>query len=438
MVKMKLSHITIITLLCVNVWAQDVPQKRIYEEAQKSYNTGDFKTAYGMFEELSLANPQSAEYNFFLGRCALELKQYDQALTAFDRVLMLNPTHTRTHMELARLHFETAHFEQAQAELDSVLKENIPTNVRDIALAFKTRINELATRHTFNGALIVGGGYDSNANNDIGHKEFIIPAFNIPITGNNKVSDSNVFATMVLNHTYDFGERKGWTLENSFVAYDKLNTKLSNNNLTLFSLNTAPVWSEGSYRFSFPISYDRVYLDGKGYLYNLSASAKASYLIDATSQIEGGYTYKRGYYDSDETQDVTANTVFASYKKAIGEDPIMLSLNTSYTSNAEVNKGRTDVASTGYSYGIELAKSFKNGLRTSMSYSGSSTDYDATDVLFGTKRADTRDEYEWGMGYSIRKDLLINVTLTYAKNNSNHDPFNYDKITALLNAVYTF
>ena len=435
---MKLSHVTLIALLSVSLYAEGAPAERIYQEAQQSYNAGDFKTAYGMFEELSLANPKNAEYNFLLGRCALELKKYDEAITAFDRVLILNPAHTRTHMELARLHFETSHFEQAQAELDSVLKENIPSNIRDVALAFKTRINELASRHTFNGALVFGGGYDSNANNDIGRKEFIIPAFNIPITGSDKTSDSNVFATMVLNHTYDFGERGGWALENSFVAYDKLNTKLSKNNLTLFSLSTAPTWSEGSYRVSFPLSYDRVYLDGKGYLYNLSASAKASYLIDATSQIEGGYTFKRGYYDSDETQDVTANTVFASYKKALGEDPIMLSLNTSYTSNAEVNQGRTDVANTGYSYGIELAKSFKNGFRTSVGYTGSSTDYDKTDVLFGTKRADTRDEYTWGMGYSIRKDLLINAIITYAKNDSNQDPFTYDKITALLTAVYTF
>ena len=435
---MKLSHITIITLLCVNVWALEAPQQKMYEEAQKSYNAGDFKTAYGMFEELSLTNPQSAEYNFLLGRCALELKKYDEAVTAFDRVLILNPSHTRTHMELARLYFEINRYEQAQAELDSVLKENIPSNIRDVALAFKTRINELASRHTFSGALILGGGYDSNANNDIGRKEFIIPVFNIPTTGSDKTSDTNIFATMALNHTYDFSERGGWTLENSFVAYDKLNKKLSKNDLTLFSLSTAPTWSEGSYRVSFPLSYDRVYLDGKGYLYNLSASAKASYLINATSQIEGGYTYKRGYYDSDETQDVTANTVFVSYKKALGEEPIILSLNTSYTSNNEVNQGRTDVANTEYTYGIELAKSFKNGFRTSVSYTGSATDYDKTDVLFGTKRADTRDEYTLGMGYSIRKDVLINATFSYAKNNSNQDPFTYDKITALLSAAYTF
>lgn len=435
---MKLSHLTIIALLLVNLLADSVPDKRILEEAQKSYSAGDFKTAYGMFETLSLESPNNAEFNFLLGRSALELKMYDEAITAFDRVLILNPSHTRTHLELARLYYEQKRFESAQIELDIVLKDNIPANVRDIALAFKSRIDENLVRHTFSGALIIGGGYDTNANNDIGRKEFIIPAFNIPITGSEKLSDSNIFQTAVLSHTYDFGEKGGWALENSFVAYNKMNSKQSANDLTLFSMTMSPTWSEKEYKLSFPLSYDRIFLDGKGYMYNLSSTAKASYLVDATSQVEGGYTYKRGFYNADETQDVLSHTFFASYKKAFGDDPILLSLTTSYSSNSEVNQGRTDVASSGYSYGIELAKAFKNGFKTSLSYAASTSDFEDMDVLFGTKRADTRDQYELMIGYEIQKDLTVNATATYAKNSSNHDPFNYDKITALLTLMYTF
>lgn len=435
---MRLSHITIIALLSINLMAESIPDKRIYAEAQKSYNAGDFKTAYGMFESLSLESPDNAEYNFLLGRSALELKMYDQAITAFDRVLMLNPSHTRTHLELARLYHEQQQFESAQIELDIVLKENLPSNVRDIALAFKSRIDESLTRHTFSGALIIGGGYDTNANNDIGKKEFIIPALNIPIAGNDKVSDSNLFATAAFTHTYDFGERGGWALENSFVAYDKINKKQSQNDLLLFSATVAPTWSEKEYKLSFPLSYDRVYLDKKGYMYNLSATAKGTYLIDPTSQIEGGYTHKKGYYDTDEAQDVIAHTFFASYKKALGDDPIIVSFNTSYSDNSEVKQERTDVASSGYSYGIELSKAFKNGFRTSAGYTASTNNYKDIDVLFGTKRADTRDQYELGIGYEIQSNFIINTTVTYAKNSSNHDPFNYSKTTALLTAMYLF
>jgi hypothetical protein len=293
-------------------------------------------------------------------------------------------------------------------------------------------------RHTFGGALIVGAGYDSNANNDIGRKEFIIPSFNIPIMGNKEASDSNIFATLLLNHVYDFGDRKGWTLENSFVTYSKTSKEYSNNNLALFSLSTAPTWSEDSYRLYFPITYDRIFLDQKGYLYNLSSGVKGTYMLDATSAIDGGYIHKRGYYDNDESQDSASNTLLASYKKAFGTNPIMLSLNSSYTSTSALNNGRTDIESSGYSYGAEIAKKFINGIRTSVGYTRSSTDYDMVDALFGTKRSDSRNEYELGLGYGISNNLVLNTSFSYAKNNSNHDPFNYDKVTALANAILSF
>lgn len=437
---MKPLHVTLLSsLIASSLFAQTIPSERVYQEAQKSYNAGDFKTAYGFFETLSLENPENPEYNFLLGRSALELKMYDEAVTAFDRVLMLNPSHTRTRLELARLYFETKEYEQASHELELVLKENIPQNVRDIATAFKTRIDESKNKHSFSVALIVGAGYDNNANNDIGKKEFIIPSFNIPITGNDKVDDSNLFATMVLNHSYDFGEKGGWSLENSLVGYNKTNIDLTQNNLNLFALSTSPIYSHESLRLSMPLNYDRVYLDGKGYMYNLSATLKGAYLLDATSQVEVGYLHKRGYYDEDEGQDVKGNTFFGSYKKAFGEnEPLLLSLSTSYSDNAEVNSGRTDVASTGYSYAIELSQSFKNGLKPSVSYTYSTTDFEKVDVLYGTKRSDSRDEYELGLGYTIKENMLINASVTYSKNSSNHDPFNYDKITALMSAVFIF
>jgi tetratricopeptide (TPR) repeat protein len=436
---MKPLHVSLIALLSINLMASSIPAQQRYQEALKSYNGGDFASAYSHFETLSNEHLENAEYSFLLGRSALELKKYDQALIAFDRVLILNPSHTRTRLELARLYYEVKQYEQASRELDLVLKENIPQNIRDLATAFKSRVDESKSNHRFSVTLVVGGGYDDNANNDIGKKEFIVPSFNIPISGNEKVSDSNLFATMVLNHVYDFGDKGGWSLENTLVGYNKLNIDLTKNNLTLFSVSTSPVYAHESYRISMPLNYDRVYLDGKGYMYNLSASLKGAYLIDATSQVEAGVMHKRGFYDKDEGQDVKGSTLFATYRKAFGdEEPLMLSLSTSYSDNAAVNSGRTDVASTGNSYSIELSQSFKNGLKPSLSYTYSTTDFDKVDVLFGTKRADSRDEYEVGLGYVVEDNILINATVTYAKNHSNHDPFTYDKMTALLSAVWSF
>jgi len=111
-----------------------------------------------LFEKLFEETPASAEINFFVGRCALELRHYDEAIAAFDRVLILNPKHTRTHLELARLYFERQQLELAQTELDIVLNEQLPNDIRDVATAFKRQINERRNPHKIAGALIVGGG----------------------------------------------------------------------------------------------------------------------------------------------------------------------------------------------------------------------------------------------------------------------------------------
>lgn len=435
---MKLSFITLATLISMELLASGVPNQRIYTEAQKNYNAGNFQKAYEMFETLSEESPANAEINFLLGRSALELKQYDNAAIAFERVLMINPSHTRTHLELARLYYETAQLEMAMKELDIVLQSDIPSSIREVATNFKKRIDEGLSKHRVNITLIGGLGYDSNANNDIGKKEFLIPSFNIPILGNDKVSDTNMFATLVANHVYDIGDKGDWSIENNFLAYSKLNRHITTSNLALFSLNVAPTWTFQDYKIAFPINYDRIYLAGKGYMYNVGATAKGNYLIDATSQIEGGLSKKQSFYLENDLLDIKSTIFFGAYKKAFGEDPIILSISTSYADNNELHIGADDVGNQTWLYTIELSKSFKNGFKTSASYTFSDVDYEKISTTFLTKRSDKRDEYELGVGYALSKDILLNASFVYAQNRSNHDPYNYDKVTALLSAIVSF
>lgn len=434
---MKLSHIALIALLGTHLLAQESTSGELYSSAQKAYTQNDFATAYPLFEQLFEQTPNNAEINFFVGRCALELRHYDEAVAAFDRVLILNPKHTRTHLEMARLYFERKQLELAQNELDLVLSEQLPSDVRDSAMAFKRTIDETLSRHHFGGALIVGGGYDSNVNNDIGSKQFTIPALNIPISGNEKNGDGYGFSTFVFNHSYDFGDRGGWSLENSFIAYDKLYSQSSQNNLVLFSLSSAPTWSEDKTTIALPVTFDRVYIDGKGYLANVGAGVKSSYLIDPLSQIEGGYSFKRGYYH-DETYDVNAHLLFANYRRIFGENLFALGLHVSYGINKEVESVRTDVQDKEWKYGLDLSKEFTKEFRGSLGYTRTSTNYDDVDTIFLTKRQDDKDQYELSFGYTLQKNLSLGTSVMYSNNHSNHDPYTYDKINALASIMWAF
>ena len=434
---MRLSHIAIIALLGTQLLAQVPTSGELYNSAQKAYAQNDFATAYPLFEQLFEQTPDSTEINFLVGRCALELRQYDEAVAAFDRVLMLNPKHTRTHLELARLYYERKELELAQIELDLVLNDQLPNDVRDSAMAFKSKIDENMSRHRFSGAVIAGGGYDSNVNNDIGAKQFTLPALDIPISGNNKQGDGYGFSTFVLNHSYDFGDRGGWSLENSFVAYDKLYSQSSKNNLVLFSLSSAPTWSEDKTTIALPVTFDRVYIDGKGYMANVGVGAKSSYLLDPLSQIEGGYSFKRGYYH-DETYDVNSHLLFVNYRRVIGENLFALGLHTSYGINKEVEEVRTDVQNKEWKYGLDLSKEFTKDFRSSLGYTRTSTNYDDVDAIFLTKRQDDKDQYELSFGYTLQKNLSLGASVMYTNNHSNQDPYVYDKINALASIMWTF
>lgn len=434
---MKFSHIAIIALLATQLLAQEPTSEELYNSAQEAYAQNDFARAYPLFEQLFDQTPDSTEINFLLGRCALELHQYDIAVAAFDRVLMLNPKHTRTHLELARLYYERQELELAQIELDLVLNDQLPNDVRDSVTTFKRKIDESISPHRFSGAIIVGGGYDSNVNNDIGTKQFTIPALDIPISGNEKKSDGYGFSTFVLGHSYDFGNRGSWSLENSFVTYDKLYSQSSKNNLVLFSLSSAPTWSENKTTVALPITFDRVYIDGKGYLYNVGVGIKSSYLIDQLSQVEGGYSFKKGYYH-DETYDVNAHLLFVNYRHIIGENLFALGLHTSYGINKEVETVRTDVQNKEWKYGLDLSKEFTKDFRSSLGYTHISTNYDYEDAIFLTKRQDDKNQYELSFGYTLQKNLSLGANIMYSNNHSNHNPFEYNKINALASIMWTF
>ena len=61
------------------------------KEAVDLYSAGKFAEAYKIFNALFALKGDDARVNFYLGRCATELKLYDEALEAFERVLMVEP-----------------------------------------------------------------------------------------------------------------------------------------------------------------------------------------------------------------------------------------------------------------------------------------------------------------------------------------------------------
>ena len=136
-----------------------------YKNALKAFKTGDFQKSFKLFGELS-NNSDNEHVNFYYGRSAFELKKYELAFSAFDRVLITNESNHRARLELARTLFLMEGYKESKKEFNKVLLAPIPKSVRDQVNKFLKLIKDKESGYILNKVAIFGLGWDNNINNN--------------------------------------------------------------------------------------------------------------------------------------------------------------------------------------------------------------------------------------------------------------------------------
>lgn len=409
-----------------------------YQQAKAFYDQGAFNEAFSAFEVLLMKAPANGFYNFYYAMSAVALKRYDHAIAAFDRVLMLNPQSTRTRLELAKLYFEMGEYQLAQAELDIALSANLPDTVRANVMAFKKRIDQSQSRHSHSTTLVLGLNYDSNANNDIGAgNSFALDGFGgLELSGNDEEQDFGFGQTLVYNHGYDLGERGGWTLESQAVGFNRVNKEYSQNNVFYLGAKTAPTYKHDIYKVALPFEIDRVYVDGDGYLTNVSLGASLEQLLSAKQTLTANYKLRAMSYDGDnKNRNAWSNLYGMNYRQAFGGKPLILSASFSYESRHQTKNAASDPASlTEKIFKVEASKVITSRWKASAALTLMATNYVRESSVFANKRADQIKKIDIGGQYQLDRVSLLSLGLTHAMHDSNQGPYAFNKTQ--LNANY--
>lgn len=400
-------------------------QKR-YDEAVKIYDAHNYAKAYELFNTLWELSPEDAEVNFYLGRSALELKKYDDAAIAFDRVLIFNPNHTRTRLEMARLYFETKQYEAAQAELDGTLSETLPQNIQDMVTSMQKTIAQQQSNHLFRGTLMLALDYDTNIANDVGRGV----TQNIFTSINDKRKSAGIAEILLFNHAYDMGEKGSWAWESNFMAYNKNMTQYADRDLLIFTLASGPTYTFDTYKLSFLASYDNVNLGSDAYLGTGGMSINLKKIISPTLVAEADISKKRTIYDAQSsTSDFDSMIYTFGIRKSIGDDPWLLSTYLSYKDDKERANDATQygISKAEWAYKIELSKELSKGLRGLVAYTYKDIDYDEYDAFFLINRKDKENYYNMGLTYAIDKQSVLMLNHSYTDHNSNNALGQYTK-----------
>jgi tetratricopeptide (TPR) repeat protein len=408
------------------------PSETLFQEDFKKalllYQSNNFKESYKLFSTLFEKKSDDAEINFYLGRCATELKLYDEALGAYDRVLILDPNHTRTKIELGRVYFEQKDYEQAQDTFSEALNEDIPNEVKEQINKFLVAIENAHKSHTINGAFIVGVSYDTNVKNSPDKLPWL--------GGNEQIKDNSLSETLSLNHIYK-PYRKNYAWNNSLVLYNQNYEDTQDSNIFYGQFSSGVNYSAQNYEVAFTPVYERLVFGGVSMMEALGVGIKYSNIVEEGMILEQNLGTKRQFFNN-ENKLMNANLLEYSgtLKTAIDKDKIF-SVGFLATRNKDIYEGRTDVNQ--HSRALKLDFTFPiEKVNINTNFLLKKLNYDNTDGVYNDVREDLSRTYGVTFTRPITGSILVSVSANRVENESNFQTNRYQKNTYTFSVIQAF
>lgn len=383
------------------------------------------------------------EAQLLLANSAYHLGLSDEAMAAYDRVLMISPNNVTAKIQLTKLYMKAKAYRLASLELNPVLEANLSGSQKKEALRLKKQLNDYVAQNTkkdgkpfVNVELSLGLLYDSNVNGDIGEETHKIPAYNLSYKGSKEKGKLAHFESISISKDISLSRSAGL-----FAYVDLYNKNYINHNsktdLAYAALGLSPYYNLGKFRVSLPLSFNRVFLDYKGYLNNSSAGLDIKRAID-NGLIEGGFLYSQSRFDGiNEAKDASNQSLYVGFRYRIFDNIIKFA-QLKYAINKEKEDLRTDISYSSYGVNLGLNAMLSKSLIGTFKFSFTNYAYDDENKVFLNKRSDKVYGVGTGLGYSLSKSSYLSLDINYLSKQSNQFVYDYDKFTIPLVYNYRF
>jgi hypothetical protein len=186
-------------------------------------------------------NPQDYEATFRYVTLCTEIRDYEAAIGALERLLMFNPHLSRAEKTLGFLYArlgayglaaEHLHAALADGDLDAVQRAQIQAQLPEIEK--QTETSRLSVR------LQTGLRAQSNANFFPTNNLFQVGGIGLPSARASRQGDINAFQLVQAAHDYEFGGQNGDRVETRVTAYATEQFRLPQYSVTLFGGSVGP------------------------------------------------------------------------------------------------------------------------------------------------------------------------------------------------------
>ncbi len=402
-------------------YKQDVELSNEYLIASTMYNTRQYKKSYEMFFKLFLENNYNVNINYFLAQSAFNIKKYDEATAAFERVLMLKPNFNQARYDFARVLFMLKQKNQAKEEFERLLTSDINIEIKTKIKSYLKVLDKKNKKVSGSANLMIGVGRSSNVNNGLISPEYRLPGLNdILVEGEKPIADDFHFEMVNLNF-YNYFKSYPLRLKNSFLVYNRSFRNEKDEDITVVSYKPSLSYNDRKNKNNYEVElgFDKIIKNTNEDFYAFSLSPK---LIK--KDFYAYLKYQRIIYKEEEHEEKDFDKI-QLYSK------INLFKNFNYYVNLYQNRRikalRTDIDKYTIANGFNLFHNINEKNKINLNYQFDYSKYKYDNIGFDSKRKDKYHSINISLNHNVNKTNVINLSTSYTKNFSNQEAYVYDE-----------
>lgn len=418
--------------------AKNVQENRRFNEALTLFKERKYQEAYSAFDTLFDNYMDNLSLNYYLGRSAFEIGDYDSAMAAFDRFLIIQPQNLRVKLELARVYFKQKMFADAEHMFKEVLQSDLPIAVKKRVEQYLSALDKAQERSSFNAVISMALIRDSNGNSGSDDTTFNYTTLGSVTNTSKPELDTAHQEFVYFNHVYDIGLRKGYYVKNSLLLYNKQWSDIVDSDVQLITYSPKLSYAKGNYSYEAGLEFSRMWYDYKGYMYMYGTSYTGTFIASEKTRygVSAKYRFKDYIQTSNDAKDAHSYELSANASN-IHTNTFSSKLTATYAQDEHV-RGSSNYVDY-YYHKAAASLSQKVAKTLSLSYD---VDYKVTEYedkgLFDVTRQDKQFNASLTSNYQFASKWLLQGKFTYTNNDSNQAPYTYDKTIYTINFLRMF
>lgn len=413
-------------------------EKSIVNNIVQLLDSQEFERAYALAVEQQEDWEGDPDFDYVFGIASRNTGHLNQAIFAFERVLQSRPFSKNARLGLAISYFELGNWDAAHRELTVLstqagLDENLLSQVAQYVDAIDRQRKR--RDNPFYASARLGVGHDTNPNNGVEDEFVTIPSLGVVNLFDESIETSSLYSDLLLQARYvkQTDQHSGWRFAGSaqYAGYED-DVALDR---TFMSASAAYFTQIAETDVSASVFYRPLWLDGDSLLNYYGVALTASTPLNRDFEIGADvtlasedYEQLRGFDKDQLLGQVWLMRVFSNVSHRLA---ITLGTETAQNNQSFLDR---DILGLGYRWRHRVDQQWE--YQISLDYLDS--EFQDINPLFDAIREDSFFSTDVSVIYVLNSQWALQSRLSYMRNDSELDLYEYQRLKFWLGATYEF